>query len=36
MDNIEFEKLYHKTIDVICSFLGSEKEDLLGEIINYM
>jgi hypothetical protein len=36
MDEIEFDKLYQKTIDVICKFIGIEKQDLLNEVLNYM
>lgn len=36
MDKIEFDNLYQKTIDVICKFIGIEKEDLLNEILNFM
>ena len=36
MDEIEFEQLYSKTIDVICKFLDVEQDDLLAEIVEYM
>lgn len=36
MDNIEFEQLYKKTIDVICHFIDVEKRDIFNEVINYI
>ena len=36
MDDIEFDQLYQKTIDVICKFLKVSEGDLLDEILNYM
>lgn len=36
MDQIQFEKLFSKMLDVVISELGSAKEDILEEVINYM
>ena len=36
MDEIEFDDLYQKTITSVCNFIGTEKEDLLNEILNFM
>ena len=36
MDNIEFEQLYQKTIDVICKFIDVDEKGIMNEIINYL
>jgi hypothetical protein len=36
MDDIEFDKLYQKTILTVCDFLEIEEGDLLNEILNFM
>jgi len=36
MDNIEFEQLYQKTIDVICKFIDVDEKGIMSEIINYL
>ncbi len=36
MDEIEFADLYSKMLDVVISELGSAKEDILEQVINYM
>lgn len=36
MDEIEFNQLYHKTIDAICKFIDVEEKDLMNEIVNYI
>lgn len=36
MDDIEFHKLYQKTIDVICRTIDVEEKDLMNEIVEYM
>lgn len=36
MDEIEFDKLYHKTIDAICKFIDVEEKEIENELINYI
>ncbi len=36
MDDIEFEKLYSKTIDVLLKMVAIDRQDLENEIINFM
>ena len=36
MDNIEFEQLYQKTIDVICKFIDVDEKGIMNELINYL
>jgi hypothetical protein len=36
MDDIEFSELYNKTLDVICTYLGADKDDLVEELIKFM
>lgn len=36
MDDIEFNKLYNKTIDVIINFLHISEGELLNELLNYL
>lgn len=36
MDDIEFDRLYQRTIDTICKFLQVEEGDILDELLNFM
>lgn len=36
MDEIEFNKLYQNSIQVVCDLLGISEGDLLDEILNFM
>ena len=36
MDELEFEKLYKTTIDVLCVDLNTTNEQILNELVNFM
>jgi len=36
MDELEFDKLYKTTLDIICIDIGSTREEVVQELINFM
>lgn len=36
MDDIEFDRLYQRTIDIVCKLIDVSRQDLLEEIVSYM